>query len=93
MKKMLRKLFRPILDIFERDSNHLVPTPHARRILYVFSFLFIFLALIFPLILPSIVARGFWFPMIVFLCVGGTGLIVATLGSDGAVAKIWGTRK
>jgi len=93
MKKILRKLFRPILNIFERDSDDLVPPPSARRILYIFSGLFIFLALIFPAILPSVIARGFWFPMLVFLTVGFTGLIVAALGSDGAVAKIWGARR
>jgi len=92
MKTRLRRWFNPILTIFEQDSADLVPSPHARKLLYVLSGLFIFLALVFPLAVPGIVSRGFWFPMLVFLAVGITGLVVATLGTDGAVARIWGSK-
>ncbi len=91
MKKLLRSLFSPVLNIFESASDAFVYKPSHRIILVVMGVLFCGLA---SLVLWF--AQGqdpaYLLPVIIF---GGTGLVslvIGLLGTDQAVAKIWGSR-
>lgn len=86
---VLRKLFSPLLNLFERGDELFHHRPMNRKILFVLSVLFNGLATAILIISP----RGNWgfvFPVVVFYSVGMVGFIIATLGNDRAVAKIWG---
>ena len=93
MKDTLAKLFWPILKFFETDE---VPTnykPSHRVILIVVGALFMVLTA------GSVAAAyfsgqvGALIPVLVFFSVGTVTLVVGLLGSDSAVAKIWGRNK
>jgi len=92
MKDKLRILFSPILKILEAGTEPFVYKKSDRTILMVMGGLFSGLALLV-----------FWFaqgqdpvyllPVLIF---GGVGLIsfmVGLIGTDRAVAKIWGSRR
>ena len=90
MKHNLRKLFRPILNCFESDQPPATYKPSYRTILMVVGVLFLILsagsaaAVIYTGMVEALI------PVIVFFAIGAVALIVAGLGSDSAVAKIWG---
>lgn len=92
MKTQLRKLFAPVLNIFESDDTNLVYKKSHRSILVAVSLLFLFLSLI------SLIAAGYsagldaFIPFLIFFCAGSVCGIVGFLGSDKAVARIWGSR-
>ncbi|WP_207061393.1 hypothetical protein [Motiliproteus sp. SC1-56] len=92
MKPQLRKLFWPILSLFETDAPPTHYRPSHRTILNVVGTLFMLLSLgsasavIYTGQLEAIL------PVIVFFCIGSVALIVGALGSDGAVSRIWGKR-
>jgi len=91
VKQLIRTIFSPLLNLFESgDSPYLYKSSH-RKILIVMGVLFVGLgSLVFAF------AQGqdpaYLFPVLIF---GGSGIIcvvVGTVGSDRAVAKIWGSR-
>ncbi len=92
MKDALRKIFKPLLDIFESGDDPYKVQPSHRKILIVVSILFSGLALL-VLFLAQGEDPGYLFPVLIFGGVGFTGLVVGTLGNDRAVAKIWGSSK
>lgn len=91
MKSLLRKLFSPILNPLEAGDAPYGYKPSHRVILVVLSVMLSGLAA-----LVFVLSQGkeltYLFPVIVFGLVSFTGLVVAFLGSDRAVAKIWGSR-
>lgn len=92
MKNLLRKLASPILNPLENAEGDYAYSPSHRLILKVMGILFI-----------GIAAAGLYFslkveqmagllPVILFGGIGLLCLIVAFVGSDKAVAKLWRNR-
>ena len=92
MKNIFRKLFSPILNIFEKNNADYITRPKNRIILFAISILFAVLTIIFPVLFPEMILKGSWFVMLVFGSIGFVGLVVAIFGSDQAVAKLLGSR-
>ena len=85
------RLFWPILRLFESDQIPANYKKSHRVVLIVVGSLFLFLSLVS---LAFGYTGGEWgaiIPIAIFSGVGLVAIIVGTLGSDGAVAKIWGT--
>ena len=93
MKAWLRKLFWFILRFFESGEEAYEYKPLNRKILIIVGLLFTVLALITIYVSIGKSGYGFLIPVIVFLGVGLVSIIVGLLGSDRAVARIWGTRR
>jgi hypothetical protein len=89
MKAILRKVFAPILNIFERSEGGYNYKSSYRTILNVVGSLFLFLSLASLAAAVSTSQFGAGLPFVIFLCVGSVCLIVGFLGTDKAVAKIW----
>ncbi len=91
MKQTLRKIFLPILNIFESGSDPFVYKPSHRTILIILGGLFSGLAtLVFFLAQGK--DPGYLFPVIIFGGAGFLSLLIGFLGTDRAVSKIWGSR-
>lgn len=91
MKPLLRKLFGPLLRPLEKDGGEFVYKPSHRIILAAVCVLFLFLASLSLFLAPA----GQWdyyIPVVVFGGAGIYGLIVAGLGEDIAVARLWGSK-
>ena len=93
MKNSLRKLFWPVLYIFEQGTEVYVYNPSHRKILAAAGILFVLLSAGSGYFAPMMGDKGFYLPVIVFFAVGIVCLIVSWLGSERAIAKIWGTGK
>lgn len=92
MKVRLRKIFSPILEIFEAGEGEYNYRPSHRTILMVVGALFLLLSLVSMVAALYSATLGAWLPFVIFFCVGSVCEIVGFLGSDRAVAKIWGSR-
>jgi len=92
MKDTLRKLFSPILNVFEKGDELYVAKPLNRKILIVIGVLFSFLASIVIYLSYDKGEPGYFIPVVVFSSVAIVALVVGLLGNDRAVAKIWGNR-
>lgn len=91
MKQFLRKVFSPILNPLESGTDPVAYKPSHRNILLVVSLLFGGLSGLIVVISRG-ADLGYLFPAVVFGLISLTGLVVALLGNDRAVAKIWGSR-
>ena len=91
MLSVLRKLFSPLLNLFEKGDDPFHHRPMNRKVLLALSIFFSALATAILIISPA-ENWDFIFPVIVFYSVGVVGFIIATLGNDRAVAKIWGNK-
>ena len=89
MKEKLRKIFRPILDLFESGEDDYAYRKSHRKILIFIGVMFLFLSSgsFYVTIMASEI--GGIIPAIVFLLIGFVCMLVAFLGSNRAVAKIW----
>ena len=92
MKNTLRKLFSPLLNLFEQGEEPYSYRKSHRVVLVVVGCLFMVLS-------AGLVAVGIVFaqaaviaPLLVFFGVGLTALVVGGLGTDRAVPKIWGNK-
>ncbi|MCP4597078.1 hypothetical protein [Neptuniibacter sp.] len=92
MKEILTKLFWPILKFFETEEVPANYKKSHRIALNVLGSLFIFLSLISGIGASASEDIGTLIPVIVFFCIGFVAVVVGTLGSKGAVSKIWGTK-
>ncbi len=92
MKSTLRNLLSPILGLFESGEAKYSYSRSHRTILMVVGVLFLILSLISlaSAVFTSQLAAGL--PFIIFICVSAVCLIVGGLGSDHAVAKLWGSK-
>ena len=91
MKQFLRRLFSPILNLFESGTEEFAYKPSHRLVLIFIGCLFSGLATAVFFVAQG-ENPGYLLPVVIF---GGTGLvslIVGILGTDRAVAKIWGSR-
>jgi len=92
MKNALRKLFSPILNIFENSKDEYAYKPSHRTILLAVGTLFLILSG-FGVVVAIVAGQpGGAFPAIVFGLIGAVCLIVGGLGTDKAVANIWKNR-
>ena len=99
MKSFFTKLFSPILNLFETANTSGTPAtspanykPSHRLILIVVGTLFTLLSLGLCVIAINSGIMGGLFPAIIFFAVGLVAVVVGSLGSDHAVAKIWGNK-
>ncbi|MEX0738943.1 MAG: hypothetical protein WD071_06355 [Pseudohongiella sp.] len=92
MKDALRKLCRPVLAFFEKGEPAASYRPSHRMILLAAATLFLILFCVSVYFALSAGQLGAVIPVIVFFVVSVVSLIVATLGSDTAVARIWGLK-
>jgi hypothetical protein len=92
MKKHLEAIFQPLLQGLESGEDSYDYRPIHRKILIVVGVLFFVLAgvaLYFSLALGELFGL---LSTLVFASVSGLCLVVGALGSDRAVARIWGSR-
>ncbi|MCW8931712.1 MAG: hypothetical protein OQL19_15950 [Gammaproteobacteria bacterium] len=92
MKKLLRKIFLPILRTFESGEEEYTYKESHRKILLVVGALFLILSIASAAIAISASQMGGLIPFLVFFLVGLVCVIVGSLGSNRAVAKIWGSK-
>lgn len=92
MKKALKIIFAPILNIFENNNDEFIYRSLNRKIVLFISVVFSLLAFALPIFMPQLIKMGYWFVMLVFGGLSFVGLIVGLLGSDKAVAKLLGSR-
>lgn len=91
MKTLLRKIFAPILNTLEAGDEPYAYKPSARKILIIMGVLFSCLAS-FIFLLAQGESKGYLFPVLIFGSMGLLSILVGYLGTDRAVAKIWGSR-
>jgi len=92
MKNTLIRLCWPVLQIFEKGQEAYVYKPSHRKALVGVGMLFLFLAVVSLYFSFQLGGGGGIVPAIVFLAASITSLIVGALGSERAVAKIWGSK-
>ena len=90
MKVRLQKTLSPILNIFESGDGEFNYKSSHRAILVAVGALFLLLSLASLIAAFYTAQLGGLVSFIVFFALGAVCEIVAILGSDRAVAKIWG---
>ena len=93
MKTLLRKLFWFILHHFEKGDEPFIYKTSNRVILIVVGLLFIALSLIVIFFSQYMDGYGYLIPSTIFFLVGFVCNVIGLLGTDRAVAKIWGSRQ
>lgn len=92
LKQKLRTIFAPVLNTLESGTEPFAYKASHRIILKVMGVLFSGLAtLVFWFARGQ--DPGYFLPVIVFGLMGFISLLVGFLGTDRAVAKIWGSSK
>lgn len=92
MKQILRKLFKPLLDIFESGDGPYAYKPLNRKILLTVGVLFGAIGGFVSYYIIVNKAYGYFLPAVVFSGVCLVCLVVGSLGNERAVAKIWGNK-
>lgn len=92
MRQQARKLLWFILRRFETDEGPYNYRPLNRKILIVVGLLFGVLCLGTVYLAISHGGFGYLLPVIVFFSVAFVCLTIGLLGSDRAVANLWGNR-
>ncbi|MFT7491364.1 MAG: hypothetical protein ACI80S_000947 [Pseudohongiellaceae bacterium] len=89
MKKLLQKIFSPLLLKLESSKGKYSYRRSHRIILIVVGSLFSFLTAGVLAVGVNTDGWGFLFPSVIFGVVGLTCIVIASLGSDRAVARVW----
>lgn len=92
MKNSLRILFLPILSIFESGEGEYSYKKSHRKILLAVGALFLILSAVSATSAIISSQMGGLIPFLVFFLVGFICEVVGLLGSNRAVAKIWGSK-
>jgi len=92
MKGFFRKLFSPILGRFETGDGPYAVKPLNRKILVFIGLVFFGLASAVAYLSFEQRELGYLVPALVLSAVSLVSLVVGLLGSDRAVANIWGNR-
>lgn len=92
MKQHLIKLFWPVLRFFETDVVAVNYKKSHRVALNVVGVLFVVLSLVSAVTTYLTGELGSLIPVIIFATIGAIAIIVGSLGSNGAVCKIWGSK-
>lgn len=93
MRHALKKLFWPILKHFETDQEPANYKQSHRVALVIVGVLFLCLATGSGLAAVLSNQLGALIPVVVFAALGVVTVVIGSLGSNGAVSKIWGTDK
>ena len=93
MKAILTKICWPILKFFETEAAPANVKKSHRVALNAMGVLFLFLSCVSVWATSATGNLGSLIPVIVFAAVGVVAIVVGSLGSDGAVSKIWGAKK
>ncbi|VAW74868.1 hypothetical protein MNBD_GAMMA15-1176 [hydrothermal vent metagenome] len=88
----MRKLFLPILNLLESGEEEYRYKESHRKILLVVGGLFLFLSAVSATAAIIASQLGGLIPFLVFFLIGLVCEVVGLLGSDRAVAKIWGSK-
>ena len=89
MKKQLRKMFLPILRVFEAGEGEYHYKKSDRNVLNIMSFLFIFLSAYSAAVAIIASELAGILPFLVFFLIVFICGVFGFLGSDRAVSKIW----
>ncbi len=92
MKELLRKLFAPILRPFEAGEGEFAYRKSHRTILVAVGCLFLVLSAGGSIAALTAGQLSGLLPVLVFFVVALVCVVVGSLGSDRAVAKIWGNK-
>jgi len=92
MKDSFRKVFLPLLNIFESGDADYQYKPSHRKILLVVAGLFITLSIVSATAAIVSAQIAGLIPCAIFFVVGVVCGIIGLLGNDHAVAKIWGNK-
>lgn len=92
MKDFFRRLFGFILRFFEAGDEPYSYKPLNRKVLIVVGVLFNAIWMFTTYLYAGKAGYDFLLPVAVFFIVGLVCLVVGLLGSDRAVAKIWGNK-
>lgn len=92
MKDTLRRIFWPILKIFEAGDEPFHYKALNRKVLIVVGLLFLMLAFAILAMIPEGSGASAYLSFVIFLLAGLVCSVVGWLGTDRAVAKIWGSR-
>ena len=93
VKEVARKLCAPLLNPLENSDAPYHYTPKSRTILVIMSLLFLGLATGLAIFLPAGIERTFLIPVTVFGLIGLLGLLVAWLGTERAIARLWNSKQ
>lgn len=92
MKNVFIKICWPLLRFFETDAEPANYKTSHRFALNFIGFVFLLLSLVSALIGYSSRELGALIPAVIFFGAGSSAVIVGLLGSNGAVAKVWGSK-
>jgi single-stranded DNA-specific DHH superfamily exonuclease len=92
MEKILRRMFQPILRIFESADGEYRYEKSHRKILIAVGVLFLALSAVSAVLAITSSQLGGLIPFLVFFMIGFVCEVVGLLGSNRAVAKIWGNK-
>lgn len=92
MKSLFRQIFGFILRFFESGDEPYDYKPLNRKVLIVVGVLFNVIWIFTTYLYAGRGSYDFLLPVGVFFTVGLICLVVGLLGTDRAVAKIWGNR-
>ncbi len=92
MKELLRNIFLPILRIFESGEGSYSYKESHRKILIFVGVLFLFLSAISATSAIISSQMSGIIPFLVFFLAGLVCEVVGLIGSNRAVAKIWGSK-
>lgn len=92
MKALLRKLFQPLLAIFEKGEPAQSYRPSHRKILLAVGLLFFVLFAVSLYVAVDSAQLASALPAVIFGLSSLVCLLVGYLGSDVAVARVWGLK-
>jgi hypothetical protein len=92
MKPLLRTIFSPVLNPFEKGDEPFEYKSSSRTILLIVGCLFIGLSTAVTLMSAS-EDLSFLLVVVVFGGLGCLSLLIGSLGTDRAVANIWGSKR
>jgi hypothetical protein len=92
MEKIVRRTFQPILRIFESGDGEYRYEKSHRKILIAMGVLFLALSTVSAVLAVISSQLGGLIPFLVFFMIGLVCEVVGLLGSNRAVAKIWGSK-
>lgn len=93
LKDHARKLCAPLLSPLESGDAPFHYAPKSRLILVVMCALFLLLATALAVLLPAGTDPFFLLPVAVFGLLGVVGQLIAWLGTDRAVSRLWNSRQ
>lgn len=92
MKNLIRTLISPILNPLENAEGDYNYKPSHRTILWIMGVLFLGIASVTLYFSMQIQQWGGLLPVVLFSSIGLICILVAWVGTDKAVAKIWRNR-